>query len=66
MVASFEIKGTEERAEIIAKSEEIVTFSLQSQERVRSIMYAVWNVRTFGERIHWFDLGDYIGKAETK
>jgi hypothetical protein len=66
MVASFEITGTEERAEIIAKSEEIVTFSLQSQERVRSIMYAVWNVRTFGERIHWFDLGDYIGKAETK
>jgi hypothetical protein len=66
MVASFEITSTEEQSATITKSAEMVTFSLQSQVRVKNIMYSVWNARSVRDQIHWFDLGDYIGKAETK
>lgn len=66
MVASFEITSAEEQSAIITKSDEMVTSSLQSQVRVKNIMYSVWNARSFGDQIHWFELGDYIGKAEIK
>jgi hypothetical protein len=66
MVASFEITSAEEQSATITKCDKMVNFSLQSQVRVKNIMYSVWNARSFGDQIHWFDLGDYIGKAETK
>ncbi|KAJ5964247.1 uncharacterized protein N7479_004123 [Penicillium vulpinum] len=63
VVACFEITGTEARAAVLGKIHKVATFSRQSQLQARRSLSSIWDARDSGDRIYWFNIGDYIRKT---